>query len=109
MTGDLSDMLFEINKQISIIVGSGCNRIIVDLTTIGVVMDMDNAYQYIAIMSKYSSFIEGIAFVFRSQLLTTGTFWETVALNRGFRARSFTQIHLAKLWLLSHYDESIGN
>lgn len=76
-----------------------CRRVLCDERNLEYALDTFSTYEAATFIAEAAPKVSAVAIVCRAQDAETAAFWETVVVNRGLRARMFTDIGQARQWL----------
>lgn len=84
---------------ISACVKANCDKILIDERDLVYTLDTLDTYLLAEYFAKNVPRVASAAIVCQPQHFQDATFWETAAVNRGFKFRVFTSIEQAEKWL----------
>ena len=81
-------------------IDANCDKMLIDERDLVYTLDTLDTYLLAEYFAKNVPRVVRAAIVCHPQYFRDGAFWETAAVNRGFRFRVFTSIEKAEKWLI---------
>lgn len=106
--GSLPEMLEYRRSVLEESAAGDCTHILFDERQLTRGLSTFDTFEYAKSMAENARHAFKVALVCAPSRLDMGKFWETVAVNRGLRARAFVEISEARSWLDVDSDSNVS-